>query len=367
MTDLIILENITAENLFSEKGKDWVVSTIKEKIKGIDLDVSTPKGRKEIASLAHKVAQSKTAIDKKRLDVVAEWKEKAKKIDAGGKLIRDALDELKAEVRKPLTDFENAEKQRISEREGRISDMLSLRNQPISTIEIAKTYKIDLDKSFKNFDFMEFSERAEKEYKATITYIDSNIERITEIARQKAELEELERKRAVEAQKTHEERLKREAEEKARKEAEAKAEAEKQAILAAEEEKRQEELRKIREEQQAIENARIQKEREAQAKLDAERLERERAEKERLNAERKKREEVERQLRIAEEKRQKEEVERQLIEQERLKREADHAHKKSINNAACADLVKTGLSEEQAKAVVIAIVKNNISNISISY
>ena len=55
------------------------------------------------------------------------------------------------------------------------------------------------------------------------------------------------------------------------------------------------------------------------------------------------------------------------IESDRLAREADKNHKAKINRQALADLVAIGLSEDQAKAVVKAIVSGKVSNVSISY
>lgn len=48
-------------------------------------------------------------------------------------------------------------------------------------------------------------------------------------------------------------------------------------------------------------------------------------------------------------------------------READTAHKASINRAAMADLIEAGLNEEQAKRVVCAIAKGLIKNVQIHY
>ena len=51
--------------------------------------------------------------------LVADWKEKAKKVDESRKIARDFLDNLRDEVRRPLTEWEEAEEKRIAEEKAR--------------------------------------------------------------------------------------------------------------------------------------------------------------------------------------------------------------------------------------------------------
>ena len=84
-------------------------------------DVNTKAGREAISSLAYKIARSKTFLDDKLgKPLVRDWKAKAAAVDKLRKLARDRLDALKAEVRQPLTDYEQAE----ADRQARISDLL---------------------------------------------------------------------------------------------------------------------------------------------------------------------------------------------------------------------------------------------------
>ena len=48
-------------------------------------------------------------------------------------------------------------------------------------------------------------------------------------------------------------------------------------------------------------------------------------------------------------------------------REANKAHRASVNREAMAGLVAAGLTEESAKAAVVAIAKGAVSHIKISY
>ena len=91
-------------------------------------DVTEEKGRKQIARLAHKVARTKTAIDGAGKEYVSGLKNQAKKIDAIRKHAREYLDDVKAEVRAPLTEWEEQEKARQEEIERMIQEMHSLGN-----------------------------------------------------------------------------------------------------------------------------------------------------------------------------------------------------------------------------------------------
>lgn len=66
--------------------------------------------------MAHKVARSKTYIDNAGKDLVAELKALPKQIDESRRVVRERLDALKDEVRRPLTEWE-AEQDRIKAEE----------------------------------------------------------------------------------------------------------------------------------------------------------------------------------------------------------------------------------------------------------
>ena len=76
-------------------------------------DLTTVKGRKQYASMAYKIAQTKTALDDMGKKVSAEQKEIPKKIDAERKRVWDTLELWQKEVRKPLDDWQEAEDARI--------------------------------------------------------------------------------------------------------------------------------------------------------------------------------------------------------------------------------------------------------------
>ena len=122
-TELELVETKTLDALViftNPDGLDKILKEIENKVSGIVPDISTQKGRKEIASLAYKVAQSKTLIDKLGAELTADWKDRAKKVDVSRKRARDFLDSLKDRVRQPLTEWEEAEAKRIADEEARL-------------------------------------------------------------------------------------------------------------------------------------------------------------------------------------------------------------------------------------------------------
>jgi len=63
-TEIAVLENLNALEVFQHGGTDKLLQAIREEVINDIPDVTTAKGRGEIASRAHKVAKSKVAIDK---------------------------------------------------------------------------------------------------------------------------------------------------------------------------------------------------------------------------------------------------------------------------------------------------------------
>lgn len=127
VTDLVVIEKQNAMAVFTTKEQlDPIIEAIEKEARSLVPDVSTRKGRDAIASMAHKVARSKTYIDNAGKDLVAELKALPKQIDESRRIVRERLDALKDEVRKPLTDWENAESARKDALQQRLNDLRSL-------------------------------------------------------------------------------------------------------------------------------------------------------------------------------------------------------------------------------------------------
>src|SRR5690606_28705361 len=123
--DLTLLEQKSPIELFKENGLDPVLEAITSEVKSFVPDLTTEKGRKEIASLAYKVSKSKTYLDNLGKNLVSEWKEQSKKVDNERKRVREYLDNLRDEVRKPLTEYEEREEKRLQKHKDGIEGIKS--------------------------------------------------------------------------------------------------------------------------------------------------------------------------------------------------------------------------------------------------
>lgn len=318
-TDLVVIEKANAMTVFKSADQiEDILQKVEREVMSFVPDVTTAKGRKEIASLAYKVAQTKTYLDGLGKDLVAELKEIPKLIDANRKTVRDRLDELKEKARQPLTDYE-VEQDRIKQEE----------EAKRAAEELAKKIEADHEMALLMNDAFD-----------------------RELAEKKAEQERL--------RIAHEEEIKRQAEERAKREAEEKSAAEIAAAKKREEDaiaaKAQAELLAKQEKEKSERDAKEALERAEREKQEAIEAERKKAQEE---ADRIRREtEAKEAARLAEEKRIKDEEER---------RAQDKAHRKEVNNKILADLVKAGASEDVAKNIITAIVKGEVFATRITY
>lgn len=124
--------------VFAPGGVDKLLTALETDVRtqaGKLRDISQPKNRKAIASLAYKVARSKTALDDMGKDLGAEWKRLAGLVDADRKSLRDRLDALKAEVSAPLDRYEAEEAQRKADHEAAIVAIQALADTAGMTAE----------------------------------------------------------------------------------------------------------------------------------------------------------------------------------------------------------------------------------------
>ncbi len=334
MNDLSIIE-IKEENALqvftATDGLDPYLKQIEQEARSLVPDVSTKKGRDQIASTAYKVRQSKSALDKVGKNLVDKLKEQPKLVDAERKRMREFLDKLADDVRQPLDDFEQKEADRVKSLKDRVwffSSCVMDRNENSAQIkEIMKTIELEkVDESYQ-----EYEAEAHREKAACLERLAFSLDAQIKHEAEQAELEKLRKESAEREQKEREERISKEAEERAARQAAENAEREKQASIARENELKLQaeraEREKLEAEQRAV-NA---------AKETEERLKREAAEKARAEAE------------------------------EQARRERNKKHKAKINNDALSALLNSGISEDQGKTIITMIAKGEIPNVSISY
>lgn len=320
VTDLVVIEKSSAMAVFTNNEQlDPIIEKIEKEARSLVPDVSTKKGRDAIASMAHKVARSKTYIDNAGKDLVAELKALPKQIDESRRIVRERLDALKDEVRRPLTEWE-AEQERIKAEEAA---------------------KIKAEEDRKKF---------ESDHEIALLMNDKHDR---EVAEKKAEAE---RQRIA-----HEEELKRQAAEQAKREAEEKAAAELAAAKKRESDaiaaRAQAELLAKQAQERAEQEAK-----DAAAKAEAEK-------KAAIEAEqRKAQEEADRIKREAEAKEAARMAEEKRISDEKAKREADVKHRKAVGTEIVNALTaNTSISRDQAIEVLKALMDGLVPRTQINY
>lgn len=341
MNALVIVETLTPSVVFAPGGVEGIISKLEAEVRALKTDISTESGRKEIASIAYKVARSKTALDEMGKNLVADIKAQAGKIDADRRVIRDRLDALKDEVRKPLTDWEDAEKNRVSSHEQTLSAMTQLLQTPAAGSDDIRRHLDELSRLAQR-DWQEFASRATATADEVRTRLNQSLADMTKREEEAAELARLRAEQVAREQAEREAKIAAEAAERAKAEAEAKAkrEAEQAAAKAAAEQQRIE-----REKAAAIARA---ERAEAEKKAAAEKAERDRLAA--IEAERK---------RVADA------AAKEAAEKAR--RERDKAHRAKLNNEALAALAGLGVEAELGKAVIAAIARGEVPHISIEY
>lgn len=128
-TEFIAIDDISEEKypaIYGKGGLDQFYEAVKQQVSEEVPDLSTKKGRDRIASLAAKVSSSKVAVEKPGREYLKQLKDLPKKIEAELREFVDKMDKLRDETRKPLTDWENAERARIQAHQDKLNDIKSL-------------------------------------------------------------------------------------------------------------------------------------------------------------------------------------------------------------------------------------------------
>lgn len=318
-------------------------------------DLSTVKNRQLYASMAHKVAKSKNALDAVGKTLSAEAKKTPKVIDAERKRCWDLLEAWQGEVRKPLDDWQAAEDERIDQHQAGL-DHLRKTNTEGASAAMIKALILDLEEVVIGDDWQEFEADAHRAKAASLATLNEALKVQERREAEAAELEALRKQQAEREAQDERDRIAREAAERATQEAERAAQAERDAAA---------------ERERALQLQTEQLQREAQeAQQRADQAERDRiaaeqqAEQDRIDAEQRQVEAVERANR---EERQRQADHQAEVESQARAREDDLAHKAAVLTAIKESFMGVGLSEQQARDVINLIRKGDVPNISISY
>ncbi|WP_430310611.1 hypothetical protein [Pseudomonas sp. PONIH3] len=368
---LIKIEEISEANapaIYVAGGLQQFINLVKGEIEGEVPDLKTRKGRERIASLAAKVSKSKTAVEKPGRDYLRRLKEMPKVVEAELRDFVTKMDTLRDETRRPLTEWEAAEDARIDRHNDRLNWLKTLAD------DVGELNSLQLKGLIAEAEGMQLGAHWE-EFEAEAGAVKDKVLSTLRAALNKRE--------TFEAEQAELARLRREAEERAEQDRiraaqEAAVEAERQRVA---QEQQAEREAAARREQELLDQAAAQ-EREAenqrlQLKLQAEQAERARiqAEADRVATEQRMEQErqdaARRQEEAAEQARQDERRRADAAAAEILRqqeaREADKAHRASINRAALEAFMAEGMPESCAKMAVKLIAQRKIPNLHISY
>lgn len=368
---LIKIEEISEANapaIYVAGGLQQFIDLVKGEVLDEVPDLKTRKGRERIASLAAKVSKSKTAVEKPGRDYLRRLKEMPKVVEAELRVFVTAMDALRDETRRPLTEWEAAEDARVDRHNDRLNWLKTL------TDDLGELTSLHINGLIAEAKGMQLGAHWE-EFEAEAANAKDKVLATLRAALQKRE--------QFEAEQAELARLRREADERAEQDRirlaqESAVEVERQRVAQEQQAAREAAARR---EQELLDQAAAQ-EREAenqrlQLKLQAEQAERARiqAEADRVATEQQMEQErqdaARRQEEAAEQARQEERrradaAAAEIVRQQQA-RERDQAHKIKIMGEAKEALMSMNITEELAKAIVLKIARREVPNITINF
>lgn len=331
---------------------DDLIGRIRKEVDEFVPDLTTKKGRDAIKSLAYKVVRTKTALDDTGKELNAGKRKEIDAVDAVRRDVRDKLDALAAEARKPLDEWENKEAERQDYIKTVMANIDTASNYPATATANEIRVGIEIMDAIE-FDAEIFQEGLEIAVNAKIRALETLNAALTRAAQAEADAIELAALRQRENDRIEAKRL---ADEQAaqieadriaeeNRQAEAKRIEDQRIADADAAEKRR--LADIAEaEQRAAEAATAEAARVAQVEIDA------------ATAETKRLQDAE-DARVAEAAR---------MAEEQAARDRDTAHKSAVlKTAKEAVMSQGGVTEDQARKIVLAIKAGMVPNVSLVF
>ncbi len=368
---LIAIEEISEANapaIYVAGGLKQFIDLVKAEVEGEVPDLTTRKGRERIASLAAKVSKSKTAVEKPGRDYLRRLKEMPKVVEAELREFVTTMDALRDETRRPLTKWEQAEAARVARHEQGIAAIkaegaeLGLLTAEDLMSRIGRVEGVALDEAWEEFTAEAGQVKDQvlavlRETLAARQKYDAEQAELVRLRREADERSEQDRIRAAQEAAVEAERQRVAREQQAERDAAAKREQDLKDQAAAQERAAENERLQLQLQAEQAERARVQAE--------ADRVAAEqRAEQERQAAARRAQEAAEQARQ--EERRRADAAAAEILRQQDA-READKAHRASINRAALEAFMAEGMPEACAKQAVTLIAQRKIPNIAISY
>lgn len=210
-TALTIPAGVDLAKMFRvENGIDPLIAMIEAEVRSHVPDVTTKRGRDAIASLAYKVSRSKTALDEAGKALNEDARRQIDVVDASRRRVRQSLDALRDEARKPLDDWEAAEELRLNDLKSRLRALDAGRADATSTAAHIAEVLAEIEAIGLGEDWQEYQSDAALAKDKALTELRRNLEIAT---RREEEQAELARLQAEAAAREEEDRRRREAEE----------------------------------------------------------------------------------------------------------------------------------------------------------
>lgn len=369
-TDIaVVVQHSPVVVLTDAKQRDAFYAHIEREVEAFEPDTTTEKGRKEIKSLAYKITRTKTAIDDAGKLLNEDARARINAVDAERRAAREKLTALAEQVRRPLTEWEQAEEKRVEACRAIID---GLKAAAVVTLEDtaetvrsrgAATWNTALDADA----FRDMLAEAQTVKDGAVATLKSALARLVKEEADRVELDRLRAEAAEREERDRIEREAREAEERAAAEtkaAEAKRVADEQAAEARRVAAEKAEAERIERAKQEAAEAEQRKAQEAQDKRDREHAEQ-------LAAERRRAQEAEQAAQAERDRIAAEEAERQAeakrIADEQAARDADQKHRGAVMKAAKQAIMSCGADEETAKKIVLLIRSGEVPNVTLRF
>lgn len=259
---VIVAEKEALQAFFTDgKNIDALYAQVERMAKGLVADVSTKEGVSQIKSCARQIASVRKKVDDIGKAVVADLKALPGIIDNNRKRFREMTEALQDEIRRPVTEIEEREKEIDAIRGRHLNLANAASGDLVEAIEAVKGIPLTEEK------WRESLEKAKAAVNGELNALNIMLESALKREQEQRELEEIRKKQEEADRIIREQKIREEAERKAREEAEARAAAEKARL----------EREKAEAERKAAEAERARQEAEERARREAMQSERERA------------------------------------------------------------------------------------------
>jgi len=190
----ISMKEITEEIypvIFKEKGLEVFKNELKSKIPDLVYDMSIKKDQAALRSVAYDIAQSKTLVDKHGRKRLKQLKEEPKIVEKELREWIEFCDKLEEETRRPLTEFENREKERTAKHEANLAKLEALLTSQFNDVDEAEVYLFAANQTKTDDSCEEFLARYISIKQQVVDSLTYKIEQLKKRDAEKAELEKL--------------------------------------------------------------------------------------------------------------------------------------------------------------------------------